>query len=91
MGPGAFVRGYMARHRNPWNRGLHLVGVPLAPVFFFVLLATGRFRAAAAAFAAGYSLQWLGHRIEGNSMWDSLEGQLVKALLAPFRVLRTRA
>ena len=75
----------MTRHTNPWNRALHLVGVPLAPVLFLVFLALGRFREAAAAFVLGYSLQWLGHRIEGNSMRDSLEGKLVKALLAPFR------
>src|SRR3990170_2888497 len=75
----------MARHRNPWNRALHLVGVPLAPILVLTFLVLGRFREAAAAFVLGYSLQWLGHRIEGNSMWDSLEGMLVKALLRPFR------
>jgi nucleoside-diphosphate-sugar epimerase len=75
----------MARHRNPWNRALHLVGVPLAPVLVVVLLVLGRFREAAAAFVLGYALQWLGHRIEGNSMRDSLEGAVVRALLSPFR------
>ncbi len=87
---GAFVRGYMSRHQNRWNQALHLIGVPLAPVAFVVLLALGRFAWAGAAFVAGYTLQWTGHRIEGNSMWDSLEGQLLKALLAPFRALRSR-
>lgn len=80
-----FVRDYMARHTNPWNRALHLVGVPLAPILFLFLLALGRWLEAGAAFVVGYTLQWLGHRIEGNSMWDSLEGMLVKALLRPFR------
>ncbi len=80
-----FVRDYMARHTNPWNRALHLVGVPLAPVLFLYFLARGRWLEAGAAFVVGYTLQWLGHRIEGNSMWDSLEGKLVKALLRPFR------
>jgi len=80
-----FVREYMARHTNPWNRALHLVGVPLAPIALTYLLVRGRFGLAAGAFTAGYSLQWLGHRIEGNSMWDSLEGKLVKAVAAPFR------
>ena len=80
-----FVRDYMARHTNPWNRALHLVGVPLAPVLFLYFLARGRWLEAGAAFVLGYTLQWLGHRIEGNSMWDSLEGMLVKALLRPFR------
>src|SRR5688572_23472633 len=80
-----FVGDYMARHTHPWNRALHVVGVPLAPVLFLYLLARGRWLEAAAAFVAGYTLQWLGHRIEGNSMWDSLEGMLVKALVRPFR------
>jgi hypothetical protein len=83
-----FVRDYMARHRNPWNRALHLVGVPLAPILLVFLLIRGSFVVAAVAFVAGYSLQWIGHRIEGNSMWDSLEGKLVQALAAPFRSLR---
>jgi nucleoside-diphosphate-sugar epimerase len=80
-----FVRDYMARHTHPWNRALHVVGVPLAPVLFLYLLVRGRWLEAGAAFVAGYTLQWLGHRIEGNSMWDSLEGMLVTALLRPFR------
>ncbi|HEX4930779.1 MAG TPA: NAD-dependent epimerase/dehydratase family protein [Gaiellaceae bacterium] len=80
-----FVRDYIARHSNPWNRALHVVGVPLAPVLFLILLALGRFREAAAAFVAGYFLQWLGHRIQGDGMWDTLEGKLVKKLLPPFR------
>jgi hypothetical protein len=84
-----FVRDYMARHTNPWNRALHLVGVPLAPIIFLYLLVRGHFAAAAAAFAAGYALQWIGHRIEGNSMWDSLEGKLIKALALPFRLVRS--
>lgn len=85
-----FVRDYMARHTHPWNRAVHLVGVPLAPILFLLFLVTGRFAAAAAAFVAGYGLQWIGHRIEGNSMWDSLEGRFVRLLGAPVRLLRSR-
>jgi 2-alkyl-3-oxoalkanoate reductase len=84
-----FLRDYMARHTNPWNRALHLVGVPLAPVLVVFFLVRGDWLPAGAAFVLGYGLQWLGHRIEGNSMWDSLEGMLVKAMLKPFR--RSRA
>jgi hypothetical protein len=90
MAGGEFVRGYMSRHQNPWNRALHLVGVPLAPVTFLILLALGHFVWAGAAFVVGYTLQWTGHQIEGNRMWDSWEGQLVKALLVPFQALRRR-
>jgi len=84
MGASSFVRDYMARHTNPWNRALHLVGVPLAPFLLTYFLVTGRFAAAGAAFVLGYTLQWLGHQIEGNSMWDSVEGKIVKAVIAPF-------
>ena len=81
----------MARHQNGWNRALHLVGVPLAPILLVVFLVTGHFWLAAAAFVLGYGFQWIGHRIEGNSMWDSLEGQVVRALTAPFRLVRSRS
>ena len=80
----------MARHTNGWNRALHLVGVPLAPILLVVFLVTGHYWLAGAAFVLGYTLQWVGHRIEGNSMWDSLEGQVVRALAAPVRIVRSR-
>lgn len=80
----------MARHTNPWNRAVHLVGVPLAPILFVYFLIRTQFAAAVAAFVAGYTLQWIGHRIEGNSMSDSLEGKFLKALAMPVRLLRSR-
>ena len=86
-----FVTSYMARHRNGWNRALHVVGVPLAPILLVVFLVTGHFWLAAAAFVLGYGLQWIGHRIEGNSMRDSLEGAVVRILTAPFRLVRSRS
>ena len=86
-----FVTSYMARHRNGWNRALHVVGVPLAPILLVVFLVTGHFWLAAAAFVLGYGLQWIGHRIEGNSMRDSLEGHVVRVLTAPVRLVRSRS
>jgi hypothetical protein len=74
-----FVRDYMSRHRNPWSRALHLVGVPTAPIYSTYLLVRGRFRKAGKAFVVGYSLQWLGHRIEGNELGEWI---LVKKLAA---------
>ena len=85
-----FVRDYMARHTNNWNRAIHLVAVPIAPFIFLYLLVRGEFAWAAVACVVGYTLQWIGHRIEGNSMWDSVEGKFVKALAFPFRMARTR-
>ena len=86
-----FVTSYMARHRNGWNRALHVVGVPLAPILLVAFLVTGHFWLAAASFVLGYGLQWIGHRIEGNSMRDSLEGHVVRVLTAPFRLVRSRS
>jgi hypothetical protein len=65
-----FVRDYLSRHRNPWNRAVHLVGVPLAPVLFIYLLVRGEFLLAGAAFVVGYALQWIGHQIEGNEVGE---------------------
>lgn len=76
-GPAWFVRDYLSRHRNPWNRALHLVGVPIAPVGSAYLLARGRAGEARNALVVGYALQWLGHRIEGNEVGEWI---LVKSL-----------
>jgi hypothetical protein len=65
-----FLIDYASRHRHPWNRALHLVGVPLAPCLFLYLLLQQEPAAAATAFVSGYTLQWLGHRIEGNEVGE---------------------
>jgi len=65
-----FFTDYASRHRNPWNRAFHVVGVPLAPFGCLALLALGYWRAAAAAFVLGYLCQWIGHRIEGNEVGE---------------------
>ncbi len=65
-----YLGNYTAQHRHPWNRALHVAGVPLAPWGGLYLLVRGQLGAAAAALVAGYGLQWLGHRIEGNEMGD---------------------
>ena len=74
-----FFRDYMSRHRNSANRAAHLVGVPLAPFGCLALLIMGEFRAAALFFVAGYVLQWIGHRIEGNEVGEWI---LIKWLAA---------
>jgi hypothetical protein len=66
----AFGRDYLTRHQNPWNRALHVVGVPLTPFLFLYLLVRRRFVGAGAAFVVGYALQWLGHSIEGNDVGE---------------------
>jgi hypothetical protein len=66
----SFVDDYCSRHRDPWCRLLHLVGVPLAPFLCLYLLFRGEFPAAGVAFTIGYGLQWLGHRIEGSEVGE---------------------
>jgi hypothetical protein len=67
---GWFVRDYLSRHEDPRSQALHLVGVPLAPIGCTYLLLRGRYRQAWRAFLVGYSLQWLGHRLEGNEVGE---------------------
>lgn len=61
-----FLSNYIARHQNPVNQLLHLIGVPITFVASVILLDQGRPDWAAAAFVGGYLLQFVGHAIEGN-------------------------
>lgn len=57
------------RHQHPFNFALHLVGIPLAFGGLLLFAWTPWFYALA-AFVAGYFLQWIGHRIEGNDVGE---------------------
>lgn len=67
---------WMERHQHPVSFGLHLLGIPLT--IAAVLLAGVQFAAwrwdlwwrPTLLLVAGYALQWLGHRIEGNDMGE---------------------
>jgi Protein of unknown function (DUF962) len=87
----AFLVTYMSRHRHPWCRALHVVGVPMAPWGGLVLLAMGHFTAGIASIVLGYFLQWIGHRIEGSEMgdWAMFVG-VVKWLLRMVGLYRPR-
>jgi hypothetical protein len=69
---GNYLRAYPSEHAHPLNRALHVLGVPLAPWGGLVLLARGHTRYGLLAIVTGYSLQYLGHRIQGNQMGDWL-------------------
>lgn len=60
----SFIENYKAKHRHPLNRLSHSVGIPLIvislPFFFF------NWRWALALFVVGWTLQFVGHAIEGN-------------------------
>ena len=64
------------RHQHPLSLWLHAVGIPLtlaAVVLAVVQLIDGRWDLwwrPAALLVAGYVLQWVGHRIEGNTMGE---------------------
>ena len=68
---------WLARHQNPFNFWIHLIGIPLAvvglPLLFFAPWYYG-----AGAILAGYLLQWLGHHVEGNDVGEFIP---VKRLL----------
>jgi uncharacterized membrane protein YGL010W len=57
------VRQYAASHQHRANQVCHMVGIPL--ILASIAVAAGGFwRAAAAGWVAGWSLQFIGHAIE---------------------------
>jgi hypothetical protein len=62
-------RNWLDRHRAPANFWIHLVGIPLALAGVVLLFVTDWYWGAGAV-AAGYLLQWIGHRIEGNDVGE---------------------
>ena len=66
------------RHRNRTNFWLHMVGIPASFVAAPAMLIFRQWWPAAAAFAAGYALQFVGHLVEGNR---SGEEELLRRLL----------
>lgn len=70
-------RNWLERHRNPFNFWIHMLGIPLAfagiPLLFLAPWYWG-----VGAIVAGYALQWVGHRVEGNDVGEFIP---VKKLL----------
>jgi|SRR5581483_5789187 len=62
-------RNWLARHQTPFNFWIHLLGIPLA-VAGVVLLFLAPWYWGVGAILAGYVLQWLGHRVEGNDVGE---------------------
>jgi len=62
-------RNWLERHQNAANFWIHMLGIPLAfagvPMLFLMPWYFG-----VGAIVAGYFLQWLGHRIEGNDVGE---------------------
>jgi hypothetical protein len=60
---------WLARHRNPFNYWIHLLGIPLA-VAGLPLLFVAPWYYGVGCIIAGYFMQWLGHRVEGNDVGE---------------------
>jgi uncharacterized membrane protein YGL010W len=59
------LRGWLERHQHPFSFYLHLVGIPMT-LLALPLLPRRRWRRAVGLFSGGYTLQFLGHLVEGN-------------------------
>lgn len=62
-------KNWLRRHRNAFNFWIHMVGIPLA-VAGLPLLFVAEWYWGVGAIAAGYALQWVGHRVEGNDVGE---------------------
>jgi hypothetical protein len=63
--PGPIGR-WLARHRNPVNFWLHMLGVPACFVAAPIVLVFGQAILAGVLFVSGYAVQFIGHLVEGN-------------------------
>ena len=73
------IANWQKRHRNRTNFWLHMAGIPASFVAAPVMLVFRQWWLAAALFAAGYALQFIGHLVEGNR---SGEEELLRRLLS---------
>jgi hypothetical protein len=69
------ARNWRARHRHPFNFWIHMLGVPLAVAGLLLMLASALFLSVrlywgVGTLIAGYVLQYLGHRVEGNDVGE---------------------
>ena len=65
----AFIIDYIKRHAHPVNAACHVVGVPLAFFGLYKLL-LGQFGYGLTCLVAGYFLQYVGHRAQGNEVGE---------------------
>ena len=63
---------WLERHQHPFNRGIHLIGIPLTliGIGLFFTLAWEHWYWGVGTFAGGYALQCLGHLVEGNDLGE---------------------
>ncbi len=59
------LRGWLERHQHPFSFYLHMIGIPMT-LLALPLLFRHQCRRALGLFSGGYTLQFLGHMVEGN-------------------------
>jgi hypothetical protein len=59
------LRGWLERHQHPFSFYLHMAGIPMT-LLALPLLRHHQWRRAVGLFGGVYSLQILGHLVEGN-------------------------
>ena len=68
------LRGWLERHQHPFSFYLHMIGIPMTllalPLFF-----RHQWSRALGLFGGGYTLQFLGHVVEGNPPGEVLAFQ----------------
>lgn len=66
----AWVERYSQSHKNPINRALHTVGIPMIalslPLFLVALLVEGFWKIPTFLFVVGWIFQFVGHAFEGK-------------------------
>jgi uncharacterized membrane protein YGL010W len=60
-----YMAQYDHEHTHPWNKVLHAIGIPII-LAGIVLLVLTFWWAGAALFVGGWTLLFVGHRLEGN-------------------------
>ena len=64
------LRNWRLRHQHPFNFAIHLVGIPLAVAGAGMFFVAAGWPWALGGLGAGYLLQYIGHRVEGNDVGE---------------------
>ena len=83
----SFIEDYKAKHQHPLNRLSHSVGIPL--ILISLLLFFLNWRWAQALLVAGWTMQFVGHAIEGNQ--PAFFKHPMYLLVGPWWVMRRAA
>ncbi len=70
------LEGWMLRHQLAFNFWIHMIGIPMAVISLFLLLAAPFINDyvpwywSVGGIVLGYVLQWIGHLAEGNDLGE---------------------